>query len=543
MKCSGFLASADGTQLDVTVTVPAGSGLHPMVVYLHGHGGSKRSDSSYDDRLAARGYLVLRYSARGFGDSWGQVNLADRDVELSDLRSMIGQVVDDLQNLGLNADARAVAVMGVSYGGGQSWLAALVPTFNSPGSKPVTIRTVVPIVPWTDLAYSLRPNGRPADAVEPPGFYKLSFLEALFHGGIRKSAARPYPNYPEYLFVWNDYIVGTEPDNAPPLGAQIVDGMAGYRSIWWQQEFWKQVRANVGVRPQLPVFQVQGFTDDLFPLTEALRMVRTLKTIDPNYPIASYFGDIGHPRAANKPAEIEYALQLMFAWLDFHLLNVGTPSASCGGLAPQLRCDVQAAITRPGSAFVPDSDVIRVDTYDQLATSIQQADLPGAAVLTFDPANLKGVFFDPIVFAGCDAMVPKQCAPPPVSIPGDVAVFEVAASDIGSGRYLIAGQPSVSLQAETRAHRVQLDVRVFDVKNDGSRHLVTRGTTTLDSGTPLVPLGANQVTIPTYGNLWQVDAGDRLQIEITNVDSPYISPSRIPSVTRIDGVKLEVPVR
>src|ERR1700704_1155039 len=165
MKCSGYLASFDGTRLDVTVTVPARSGPHPLVVYLHGYGGSKRSDSSYDDRLAARGHLVLRYSARGFGDSWGQVNLADRDVEVRDLRSMIGRVVDDAQGLGLNADPQAVAVMGASYGGGQSWLAAVLPTFNSPGNKPVTIRTVIPIAAWTDLVHSLRPNGRPNDSI------------------------------------------------------------------------------------------------------------------------------------------------------------------------------------------------------------------------------------------------------------------------------------------------------------------------------------------------------------------------------------------
>jgi len=101
----------------------------------------------------------------------------------------------------------------------------------------------------------------------------------------------------------------------------------------------------------------------------------------------------------------------------------------------------------------------------------------------------------------------------------------------------------VYLRAETLAHRVQLDVSLFDVKRDGTRHLVTRGTTTLDTGTPLVPFGTKPVTIPTYGNLWQVDAGDRIQLEITNVDSPYISPSRVPSVTRIDRVKLDVPIR
>src|SRR3712207_8710398 len=44
--------------------------------------------------LIADGYAVLRYSARGFGDSWGRVNLADMNVERRDLKSIIAQVVD-----------------------------------------------------------------------------------------------------------------------------------------------------------------------------------------------------------------------------------------------------------------------------------------------------------------------------------------------------------------------------------------------------------------------------------------------------------------
>jgi ABC-2 type transport system ATP-binding protein len=550
MKCSGYLASAvDGALLDVTVTVPdhkrAGAGHHPLVVYLHGYGGSKHSDSSYDDRLAARGYEVLRYSARGFGDSWGQVNLADADVELGDLRSMIGQVVDDAAHLGLKANSDAVAVLGASYGGGQSWLAALVPTFSSPGNKTVRIRTIVPIAAWTDLLYSLRPNGVPSDSVSVPGFYKLSFLEGLFLGGIRRSSGRPYPNYPEFLVTWNTYILATEPNNSPPVGAQIVDGIAGHRSIWWQQAFWDQVRANKSAgQPQLPIFQVQGFTDDLFPATEALRMYRTLKTLDSNYPIASYFGDIGHPRAANKPAEIDHGLELIFTWLDFYLQDIGTPSASCGDPAPQLRCDMLAAITRPGMAFDP-ADVIPVDSYDQLATSTPPpVSMPGSWVLTFNPANTGGLYFDPFVFAGCQPLVASPlCAPPSDVVPGDVAVYEIGAEQVVAGDFLIAGQPTVSVKAETAASRLQLDVRLFDVKPDGTRHLVTRGTYALDSGAPLLPIGSKEVDVPTYGNLWAVEASDRIQLEITNVDSPYITPSRVPSVTTIDNVKLTVPLR
>ena len=94
-----------------------------------------------------------------------------------------------------------------------------------------------------------------------------------------------------------------EPNVLDPVYRQILDGTAGYRSIWWQQDFWRSAAAN-----RVAVFQIQGFTDDLFPLTEAKRMHVALKAIDPLYPIASYFGDIGHPRASNKTGERDYVV-------------------------------------------------------------------------------------------------------------------------------------------------------------------------------------------------------------------------------------------
>jgi hypothetical protein len=112
-----------------------------------------------------------------------------------------------------------------------------------------------------------------------------------------------------------------------------------------------------------------------------------------------------------------------------------------------------------------------------------------------------------------------------------------------AGGLLIAGQPVVEIQLETLAYREQLDVRLFDEKPGQGSYLITRGTLTLDTGSPLTPIGATTVAVPTFGNLWQADVGDVLRLEITNVDSPYLTPSRVPSVTRISNVHLSLPIR
>jgi hypothetical protein len=81
-------------------------------------------------------------------------------------------------------------------------------------------------------------------------------------------------------------------------------------------------------------------------------------------------------------------------------------------------------------------------------------------------------------------------------------------------------------------------VRLIDVAPDGTQQLITRGTFIARSA----PAGID-VVIPTYGNVWQAASDHTLRLEITTLDSPYLTPSRVPSVTTISQVQLEVPTR
>jgi ABC-2 type transport system ATP-binding protein len=521
-KCSGFLESAvDRTLLDVLLVIPPGAGPHPLVASLHGWGGSKDGQGYIADPFANDGYAVLRYSARGFGDSWGQVNLADVHIELGDLRSMIGGVIDRT-DFGLKADG--VGIIGVSYGGGQTWLSLLQPAFKSPNGIDIRIAAVAPIVPWTDLLYSLVPNGRPLWSLAPPGSPKLSAINALYIAGQRASLDRPYPNYPDYLNVWQAWIDTMEPNAIEPLWRQIRDGLAGYRSIWWQLDFWRSAAAN-----RVPVFQVQGLTDDLFPLPEARRMLLGLQLVAPGYPISSYFGDIGHPRASNRDAERDYAIGLVKQWFDFYLRNIGPPPAAV----------VRAAITRPRGQPFREADVITVASYDQLATGTVSKRFDGRAVLANPIADpLPGFCWDPLFLEAWRDRFGCPPPPEPAVVEGSLGVFTVPVAEFTSASsLLIAGQPTVRLRAATSGPRVQLNVRLIDVAPDGTKQLITRGTFILQD------VGIANLAIPTYGNVWEASREHALRLEISNVDSPYIRPSLVPSVTTISNVRLELPVR
>jgi hypothetical protein len=439
---------------------------------------------------------------------------------------MIGRVMDDTN---CNLDPNHVAVTGASYGGGHSWLALLEPNFPTPSNtRTVHIVAVAPIAPWTDLFYSLVPNGRPNASIDGFGGLKLSFVNGLYASGIRTEPTRPYPNYPDYFVAWHAWLNTTEPNSLDPVWNQIKDGVAGYRSIYWQQDFW-----NVAVHNRIPIFEVQGFTDDLFPLTEAKRMLLAIKSVDADYPITSYFGDLGHPRAANRPEEVDYVLDLIRPWLAAYLKG-GTPPAP----------KIYAALTHPrGQAFTP-ADVLTVDSWDQLATSTVSKSWDEPAVLV-NPVTFaqSGITWDPFVMEGAEQLKPYTEIPPqPSIVPGSYATYRVKAKHLsGGGDLTIIGQPTVTLDAFITGHRVQLDVRLIEEAGT-AEYLVTRGTYTVDAGTAAT-IGQRTVVIPTYGNYWRAAANDKLRLEISNVDSPYLTPSREASTTVISRVKLDVPVR
>ena len=73
-KQTGTRTMSDGTSIAYDVYEPSGSapaGGRPGVMLLHGLGGSKDDMAPLAQILAAHGYAVLAYSARGEGTSTG----------------------------------------------------------------------------------------------------------------------------------------------------------------------------------------------------------------------------------------------------------------------------------------------------------------------------------------------------------------------------------------------------------------------------------------------------------------------------------------
>src|SRR4029453_1083070 len=78
--------------LDSTLLTPPSTGPHPAVLLAHGFGGSKSDLVDRARDLAGRGYVVLTYSARGFGASAGRIHLDDADYEVADARALVDRL-------------------------------------------------------------------------------------------------------------------------------------------------------------------------------------------------------------------------------------------------------------------------------------------------------------------------------------------------------------------------------------------------------------------------------------------------------------------
>src|SRR4051812_33615692 len=76
-----------GVELDTTLYVPSPTPA-PAALVAHGFGGSKASVDADALDLAERGFVVLAWSARGFGTSTGQIALDAPDAEVADVRKL-----------------------------------------------------------------------------------------------------------------------------------------------------------------------------------------------------------------------------------------------------------------------------------------------------------------------------------------------------------------------------------------------------------------------------------------------------------------------
>ncbi len=544
-SCTAYVPSFDGVPLDVDLTLPAGDvpdGGYPLLVMMHGWGDSKTNfeSSVFCDPLVAvhcnynnlwfanRGYAVLTYTARGFHGSCGPdspnysspacargwTHLADMRYEARDTQYLAGLLVD------AGAAKPGIGVTGLSYGGGQSWLLAMLANqvmdtngglspWQSPNGRPMKIAAAVPRYTWTDLVDSLQPNGRSSDGVVVPdadrtnpfGIEKKSYVDYLYASGLQTARYAPAGADPSAdLTTWYTQISAGETPAQSTYAPGIISQIAGYKSAYYHDNL---IAADT-VKYQTPVFAIQGWTDALFPEVQAVSMVKKLRAADSNWPAYMYASDLGHPPADNGKTSVWGPINTAATnFLDLHVKQSGGSDPSSIYQLQAVACDSSA-----GKVYVG-NDLASITPG---RVTFGSSELGHAT--TSAGADAAGIATDPIAFyaknggkGGC-----IQLKPAPLDTGASTSwSFPVNAD------FTLLGEPGLQLNATVGGIDAEINSRLWDIAPDGTATLVTRGAFRWTSGT-------STINYALQGNGWVFHQGHQIRIQVTQNDAPYMRP-------------------
>ena len=345
--------------VDADLYTPAGvDTAHPAPAILttNGFGGSKADQAGLGQAYAAKGYVVLSYSGLGFGSdatkqssggsngSGCKITLDDREhdgaaaSQLIDFLAGKKTATDSMTKETVSVDYVAkdlhsphdgavypndirVGMVGGSYGGEIQFATAAVDP---------RLDTIIPLITWNDLAYSLAPNNtslpsRTSVTYATPGtekvdwttlFFTVGFVDGIMATFAQSDPTRlgPCPNFA---------------DQACASKAQL--DLAGYPDQA-TLDFARNASVETYIKKvQIPTLLGQGQADTLFNLHEATATYRSLKK--QGTPVKMIWQQWGHSHAP-LPGEFDlahpdtnYEGQVITAWFDHYLKGIGTAPA------------------------------------------------------------------------------------------------------------------------------------------------------------------------------------------------------------------------
>jgi predicted acyl esterase len=472
----------DGVPIDVRVAFPpepasGPDGPYPLVMMFHGYAGSKLSLSSMTPFLNA-GYATFSLTTRGFGQSCGtsaarsadptgcaagHVRLMDTRYEVRDAQELAGLLADEGRT-----SFNQIGAIGGSYGGGMSMaLAALknrkmlpdgsLTAWQSPNGTAMQIAAAAPEIPWTDLPYSLLPNGSTLDYVtDAPyvgrtGVLKSSWENALYNSGAAFFYASPGTDPDADLTNWHNLFNAGEPyddagGNPLPAVADIRDELTTHHSSYY---------IDHSIAPA-PLLISNGFTDDLFPADEAIRFYNRTRSQFAS-PVSLFLGSFGHQRGQNKADVLGARSAAELAWFNFYVRGIG--STPFQGITTYTQTCPNAAAS--GGPYTAGNWASIAPGEVRLQGLEPQTILPTAGSAAIAAP------FDPLTGGGA-------CATSSASDQADTATYRT--DPVPTGGYTLMGSPTVVADITSPGSDSQIAARLFDVDpGTNTQTLVARG--------------------------------------------------------------------
>ncbi|HKC28267.1 MAG TPA: alpha/beta fold hydrolase, partial [Jatrophihabitans sp.] len=495
-------------RLDTSLYLPAHTPA-PAVLLSQGFGGDKRSLDGNARKLAGHGYVVLAYSARGFGESGGLIHFAAPQYEVHDGRLLLDYLAALPQVRKVDGRPQ-LAVAGSSYGGALSLLIA---------AADHRVAAVAADITWNNLAQALFPNF----AGGQPGVFKRLWAGQLFASAFPSPASKP----------------GATPQPASagdPLGcgrfapdvcaAYQASAAAGRPTAQMQQLMRLASPGSVIGSITAPTLLTQGEEDSLFPLSEADANARGIAAH--GTPVRVVWRQGGHDDASVGGGT---ATSEAVSWFD-------QVFAGKVGRSQPFRFSEQAGVVSAatGNAEQQTLQASRYPGIDGAAPRTATVTIRGPRQVINAPAGGTPAAITTIPgLAGISDRVNSVVAALPPA-PGQTAYF---ASAPLPHRLLIAGQPTVRL---TVTSRTATDITLFAGLRDGAAlpaRLVTP--IRLTDMRPGVPRTVT-VRLPTV--VRNVPAGHSIVLSVGTTDFGYALPAtaRDYSISLADGFAAPVTV-
>ena len=501
----------DPVVLDGGLDIPQSGCPCPGVIINHGFLGNWKDSGSVARDLASHGYVVLRYSSRGFGNTPGEVDLMG-PKESQDLLDAVHWLNDPANKVvgGLVLHNR-IGQFGGSYGGAHAWSLAR--------SGDPAVRTVVPTATWSDIYQALLPNN-----VE-----LLAYANGFYATGWNPTG-KPVNN--QELSTTNNYSLNMHrwvAEANSGVGLDDLKAGAADRSVAGHYD---QVK--------IPVFLIQGLNDGLFSANQAIDAYQALRKR--KVPARLYLGGIGHPPSDSSldSPEAKHVETEVLAWFDRWL------KGDRNGIDSQAPIEFSRTdyfhnkwdgTTRGAKRFPLGKPRTFQLCSGTLATTACPDALPSVAAnnyagagwdeepVTSGPAeDLKNGFADAFGTAFPDT----RNAPPAIVF--DSRPLKTA--------FDMAGIPLLKLQVASSSG-YQLDPKLYDVSPDGSAKLLTRGAWSEAIGSGASP---HEAAFEMFGLSNLIPAGHRIRLQLQTADTPYLRPNTNPfAVAVLAGSKIELP--
>jgi len=283
------LDGAGGVTLDTSLYLPA-SVPAPAILLAHGFAGDKSSVAAQAKSLAESGYVVLAWTARGFGKSTGEISMNSPQGEVADVSKLIDYLATRKEVVQQGVKDPLVGIAGDSYGGS---IALMTAGYDH------RIDAVAANITWNNLSHVLFPQNSQDPSYGPykkfwaGTFFALASLPNAFGGECGTFA-------PAWCTAFKDAVA-----TGLPTAADEKLMLASSPS-------------TITSKITAPTLLMQGEADSLFPLTESIANAQQIHQAHPNVPLAMIWHSGGHDGGTDETKRLQLAT---LTWFNKYLLH------------------------------------------------------------------------------------------------------------------------------------------------------------------------------------------------------------------------------